>query len=184
MKTIQKSIIMAILAVLVIGVVVLVLPLGLAAAQTQTPAVPKDPATQAERVTRLEKAYQAEQKALETQARRLDRADKLSARVQTVIDNAKAKGKDTAKLAASLAAFNAKVSDAKTLHAKAARILSTHAGFDADGKVTDPAAARGTLVDARQALKDARQSLGGSLKELVNFVKEWRQEQKPDKTTS
>jgi len=180
MNTIRKSIITALVAVLVIGVVIFALPLGTAAAQTQDPATPQAPAGKAARIALLEKAYQAEQKALDTQAKNLDRADKLSARIQTLIDTAKGKGLDTSKLQTALAAFNAKVSDAKTLHAKAADILAAHAGFDASGKVTDPAQARKTLTSAHQSLKDARQSLGGSFKDLMNAVKNWRKEFKPN----
>jgi hypothetical protein len=179
MNVIRKSILSALLALLAIGVVIFSLPLGTAAAQTQTPTTPQSPEVKAARIARLEKAYQAERKALETQAKNLDRADKLADRIQTVIDTAKSKGVDTSKLVAALAAFNAKVSDAKTLHAKAEGILSTHAGFTANGKVIDPAQARDTLTAAHQALKDARQSLGGSFKELINFVKEWRKDHKP-----
>ena len=184
MNTVRKSIISALLAVLVIGVVIFALPLGTAAAQTPAPATPQAPAVKAARTALLEKAYKAEQKALDTQAKNLDRADKLSARIQTVIDNAKAKGLDTSKLVAALDTFNAKISDARTLHAKAADILTVHAGFDTNGKLTDPVQARDTLTAAHQALKDARQSLAGSFKDLNKSIKDWRKEHKPVKTTS
>jgi hypothetical protein len=187
MKTLQKSILIAIVAVLVIGAGVFALPAVTAAAQSPTPAAPQpqplQPNTSANRIARLEKIYQTEQNTLERQSKWSDAADKVVARVQAFIANLKAKGIDPTRLEAALANFQTKLSDARAFHATAAGILSTHAGFDANGKVISIAQATDTVKSAHQALSDARSTMSGTIKAIQQVVKDIRAGLKPNNPT-
>lgn len=82
-------------------------------------------------------------------------------------------------LEAALAAFNASVADAQAAHAEAADILGTHAGFDANGKVTDKELAVQTLESAGEVLQEARQILREAEKTLKQAVREWLKANSP-----
>jgi hypothetical protein len=161
------------------GVVALGLMLGSAApafAQTDTPPVTPDPARQA---ARLERAYAKAQEWLGHQADRLAKTGEIETKVQEFIDQAKAEGKDTSGLEAALASASAKVDQAQTKHAEAAAILSTHAGFDDAGKVTDVTAARQTLESAGRALRDAHRLLQDAAIEMRRAIHDFRQANRP-----
>ena len=185
MKTIQKSILVAVLGVLVIGAALFALPTSTVAAQSPTPpaaqpqATPAQPDKAAARIARLEKAFQIEQKTLERQSNWGDRADKVITRVQTFIAKLKAKGIDPAKLEKALANFQVKLADARAFHASAVGILSTHAGFDANGKVTDVAQAMATVKSAHQILSDARGAMSGTIRNLLEALRDMRSSLKP-----
>lgn len=160
------------------GMVALGLLLGSVApafAQTETPA--HDPAKQ---TARLEKAYAKAQEWLGKQAERLGKADEVEAKVQELIAKAQSEGKDTLALEAALADFEAGVAAAQAEHDAAAGILSTHAGFDDGGKVTDIEQARETVVNAGKALRDARQLIHEAGRELREAVRDFRQANRPE----
>lgn len=161
------------------GVVALSLLLGSVApafAQTDNPPAPPDPARRAER---LERAYAREQEWLGKQAERLTHAGEIEAKIQEFIDKAKGEGKDTAALEAALASASAKVDEAQARHDEAAGILSTHAGFDEAGKVTDPDAARETVENAGRALRDAHRLLHDAAIEMKRAIRDFRQANRP-----
>ena len=122
----------------------------------------------------LEKMFKYEQQWLVKQQERLSKAGEFAAKVQTFIDELKAKGKDTAALEAALAAYNQQIATAQGQHDTAANILGTHAGFDADGHVTDRAQAKQTVKDARQALADAHKTLQQAGQDLRAALKAYR----------
>jgi len=126
----------------------------------------------------LEKAYQRELKWLSIQQEHLNKAGEFTGKVQTFIDEQKAKGKDTSALEAALAAFNQQVAAAQGEHDNAASILSAHAGFDENGQVTNREAARETVKSAHEALANARKTLWQAERELRKALKDWRQANK------
>ncbi len=126
------------------------------------------------RSTVLEKAFTAEQNRLGVQQANLDKTNTLVTRVQSLIDNAKAKGEDTSALESALATFQSQVGNARSAHATAASILSTHAGFNPNGKVTDATAAKQTVLDARQALQNAATQMTQAVQDLKSAVQAWR----------
>jgi hypothetical protein len=126
----------------------------------------------------LEKAYQRELKWLSIQQEHLNKAGEFTGKVQTFIDEQKAKGKDTSALEAALAAFNQQVAAAQGEHDNAASILSAHAGFDENGQVTNREAARETVKSAHEALANARKTLWQAERELRKALKDWRQTNK------
>ncbi len=138
----------------------------------ETPPPPARPAASPERLERL---YQNELKALDAQAAHLERTDEIIARAQAKIDELAAKGLDISALQEALGDYQDAVADAQGYHDKAASILSAHAGFDANGKVTDAAQARVTVQEAGRALRDARQNLRPALHRLLRALREtWR----------
>ncbi len=180
MKNIQKPILLALAAFLVIGVTLLVIPAWTVSAQTPTPAVPQTtpalPTTEpTQRAARLERAFQVEKNTLDRQSKRLAAADAAVDRIQKLIDTLNGKGIDASKLQSALNDFKVKLSDAKTFHATAGEILNTHAGFDDAGKVTAPAQALNTVKAAHQALADVRSTLAGSLQTVRQAAKDLRQ---------
>ena len=105
--------------------------------------------------TFLENWLKREQIALANQAERLKLSNQAISTAQQFIDNQKAAGKDTSVLEAALAAFSKAVSDTQALHDTAANILAAHAGYNADGKVTDAKQALVTLHNAGLPMREA-----------------------------
>ena len=178
----RKFLPISLLAAFILGMVALAFPGGTVAAQAPTPPV-KDPQAQLARINaRLEKLFQAEQKMLDKQAENLDKLDKLTTRVADLIAKAKANGKNTSALEAAMAAFKSKEADARTKHLKAAELIKAHAGFDANGKVTDRAQARDTVKNGHDLLREARQTIVEAAKDFREAVKSWRDANKPKAT--
>ena len=120
---------------------------------TPAPANPAAPqANGAVAIARLERLYKVEQGVLERQATVLSNAERLISRAENIVQRLKARGLDTSKLEAALKDLKADLAQAQTDHDQAAGILATHAGFDAQGKVTDRQLARQTVVDAGKAI--------------------------------
>jgi glycine/D-amino acid oxidase-like deaminating enzyme len=160
------------------GLAALGLLFGLAApafAQTATPPAPD----QERRHQRLERLLQRELNWLEGQADHLARAGEAVARTEAFIDKAKAEGKDTGSLEAALRDFQARLTEAQAAHDEAQALLDARAGFDADGQVTDPQAARQTLADAGRALGQARFDLRQAEIDLRQAVREFRRANRP-----
>ncbi len=128
----------------------------------------------AARTAVLEKAFAAEQNRLGVQQSNLDKTGAIVTRVQALIADAQAQGQDTSALENALATFQSQVANARSAHATAAGILSTHNGFNPNGKVTDVTTARQTVLDARQSLKEAANILTQAVKDLKTAVQAWR----------
>ncbi len=143
------------------------------------PAVaPKPQATRPEQVqgVRLERLFKREQERLEYEQKRLDAAAERATKVQQFIDDQKSKGKDTSGLEAALAAFKDGVATAQGHHETAKGILDTHAGFDANGKVTDLAQARTTVRTAGKAEVQFHRTMVRADLVLLKAIREYRRE--------
>jgi hypothetical protein len=103
----------------------------------------------------LSRAYKLEQNRLKVQDVRLKNADKHAGKVDELIAKLKAKGQDTATLEQAIATFRAEIAKARAEWQAASTALSTHAGFDAAGKVTNADQARATLKDAHSHMEQA-----------------------------
>ncbi len=167
MKWITGGLLVALLA----GGLALALPSQVFAATT-----PPQKATPEEIAARLEKRYQNEQKAAATQGTRIDRLTGLLQKASTRIDALQAKGLDVAVLRDALKAAQDRVTAAGQYRQAALDILTTHTGFDANGKVTDAALARKTLTAAAAQLKNAHQQLTPTLKDLHQAIRQFVQE--------
>ncbi len=125
--------------------------------------------------TRLENLLVRENLALSNQAERLDLARASAAKAQTWIDNLNTQGKDTTALVSGLAAFNQGIVSAQADHDRAAGLLASPAGFDANGKVTDTAAASKTIRDAGMALRHAHLTISLAAVDFRMVVNTYRQ---------
>jgi hypothetical protein len=149
----------------------LMLPTNVYAQGTQPPS---DPSTRPPRDgSHLEKVYARLQEFSSKQAERLANSDEFIARIEARIAKLKEHGVDTSEVEAALTNFTAQLPIAQAAHDSAAATLATHAGFDDNGKVTDPATARETVRSAatdlntcRQTLKDAAQAIFDAFKNL------------------
>jgi hypothetical protein len=105
---------------------------------------------------RLERAYKAEQQNLATMERRFKEASAFADTVARTIAALKQRGVDTARLERALEAFRARMADAHRQWEKARDVLAAHAGFDAQGHVTDVRQASATVAQAHMHLQRAR----------------------------
>jgi hypothetical protein len=128
---------------------------------------------------RLEKVWAREQAIYQRQDDRLAKADEFFAKVQSGIDKAIAKSYDASAIQAALDALETAVDAARPIHENAASIIAAHAGFDANGKVTDRAQARETVKLLGQSLKDYRSTVGDPFRALREAVKAFREAHKP-----
>ena len=180
----QVVIVGAIMVALVAGAFLAPVVQAAAPGQAGTPPAPQNQAPQnsgetaAQRASRLENRFQSEQKWLQAQQSRLDQLNTRAGKVETLIEGLKGKGLDTSLLETALADFKAALASATTMHQDAAGVLNTHAGFDANGKVTDAQQAQMTIQAAGQSLQEARQTLNKATRDLVKDMRQFRRDQK------
>ena len=118
----------------------------------------------------LSRRYKEQQQRLKLQDARLNRAVEYAAKIDTMIAKLKAKGKDTAVLEQSVAAFRAGIAQARAEWQAASGILATHAGFDAAGKVSNADQARATLKGAHEHLESTHTIARGAYKSLHEAI--------------
>ena len=158
----------------------LVLAMGLAAfpvlgasaasLKDQTP----PPASQPDN-SRLETVWAREQTIYQREGDLLGKASGVISKIQTLIDKANAKGWDTTAVQAALNAFSSAIPAAQSAHDAGAAIISSHAGFDANGKVTDRTTALATAKSLRDVLQNTRTALDGTGKALRQAIKALRE---------
>ena len=129
----------------------------------------------------FEKQYERVQKNLRELKSQLDKVNEVTKKAQEFISEAKSKGKDTAAMELALTTFKAEVAKAQTSYDDAKKILDTHAGFDADGKVTDREAAKQTLQDASKALREGQKTLSKAVRDVQKALKDTRGDKNKDK---
>ncbi|MEP7137929.1 MAG: hypothetical protein ABI904_23625 [Chloroflexota bacterium] len=119
---------------------------------------------------KLEKAWARQLKMYE----RMGKAEDFAAKVQKLLDKASANGKDVSAVQAALDAFNAAVKDAKPIYESAKGIVNSHQGFDANGKVTDPAKAKETVKAMHDKMQEIKAAMDGTGKALREAIKAFR----------
>ncbi len=120
-----------------------------------------------DRLARLQKELGGEQK-------RLDQANKTAINIQSLIDKQKANGKDTSKVEAALGSFKTAITSAQGSLDSARTTLEAKAGFDSNGKVTDPTQARDTMNAVAKAFRQLNQTLRQAGKDLQQAIKDFR----------
>jgi hypothetical protein len=115
---------------------------------------------------RLERAYKEEQQRLAAMEQRFKEAGAFADNVAGMIVKLKEHGVDTARLERALAAFRARMADAHGQWEAAREVLTAHAGFDAEGHVTDMRQARATVAQAHLHLERARTLAERAFREL------------------
>jgi hypothetical protein len=127
----------------------------------------------------LEKVWAREQTLYQRQDDRLAKADKFFTNVQSRIEQANQKGYDTSAIQSALDALETAVEAARPIHENAGSIIAAHAGFDANGKVTDRTQARETVKLLGQSLRDSHNTVADPFKALREAVKAFREAHKP-----
>ncbi len=128
---------------------------------------------------RLENIWARQLRAYE----RMGHTDEFIAKVQKLIDRAKANGNDASAVQAALDAFAAKAKEAQPVFESIKGIINSHQGFDENGKVTDPEKARETVKAMGEKLKEIRETMDGAGKALREAIKAFREANpRPEKT--
>lgn len=175
-KTISKKVLLAVL-VLAFGLGALPM-MDVHAASPTDETEPPESNLQPDN-SRLEAIWARELTRYEKAVNILDKADEMISRVQTLISKANEKGWDTSPVQAALEAFETNLRDARPIINSANGIVTSHKGFDANGKVTDRAQAIESVKELGQHLQEARAAMGGSGKALREAVKALRAAHQP-----
>jgi len=124
---------------------------------------------------RLERVWARQLRLYEKIGNGFDKSDAFVERVQELIDNAGANGKDVSAVQAALVAFEKANKDAHPVFESGKGIVNSHQGFDKDGKVTDPEKAKETVKAMGDKLKEIKDAMGGTGKALHEALKAFRQ---------
>lgn len=106
---------------------------------------------------------------------KMGKTEAFIGKVQQLIDRAGENGKDVLAVQAALDAFADAVEEAKPIYASAQGIVDSHAGFDANGKVTDSAQAQETVRAMGEKLKEIKDAMGGTGKALRDAIHAFRE---------
>jgi hypothetical protein len=169
MKTMFRKIMMAVLAA---ALAFAAIPATSAFAAEEDPPAPTN--------EQLEKAWARQLKIYERTGKAFVDTDAHIAKFQGMIDKAAEKGKDVSALQAALDAYAAALEGARPQYEALGEVIAAHAGFDADGKVTDAEAAQATVKDVREQMKAMKESMGGTFKALREAIKAFREANKPE----
>ena len=168
MKTLfRKTIFVALVAALTFAAMPFV---SVSAAEANDPTPPPQSLTQI-RTERLERIWEHQLRIY----KRMGRVDEFIKRVQKLIDRAKANGKDVSVLQAALDAFKAAVKDAQPTYESIKGIISSHQGFDNNGKVTDTDKAKETVQSMHEKVKEIRETMNDTGKALRQAIRAFRQ---------
>jgi DNA repair exonuclease SbcCD ATPase subunit len=168
MKNIFKK---TILFALVAALGVASLPFVSVAAQGANDPTPPPTAQAQVSNEKLEQVWARQLKAYE----RMGKAEEFVAKVQKLLDRATANGKDVSAIQSALDAFDAALKDAKPIYESAEGIINSHQGFDANGKVTDPAKAKETIQAMHEKMQEIRTAMDGTGKALHEAIKAFRE---------
>lgn len=168
-----------ILAVMTAALVFAAFPVTSAFAQGENPAPMGEVSNE-----KLEKAWARQLNIYERLGNGFDGLDAQIAKFQERIDKAASKGKNVTALQSALDAFEAASKTAQPIYDSIESIVNAHAGFDADGKVTDAEQAKSTLQEVGAKLKEVKSSMDGTGKALREAFKAFREANKPPKSDS
>ncbi len=126
----------------------------------------------------LEKAWARQLKLYENLGKVFEDADSQFPRAQELIDKASANGRDVSAIRSALDAFSAALETSRPIYASLKGLITLHAGFDVNGKVTDAEQAKATVQEVRAKLQELKTSMGGTGKALREAVKAFREANK------
>lgn len=158
----------------------LVALLGFVLMPATTFAQEADTEDQSRIVERLEAVYGRLQEVSVRGDERLAQAENVVVRANELIAMAQEKGYDTASLEGAVANFETAIANATALKADGDAILSSHAGFDDNGNVTDIEQATETLRSVQNSFKEGRQTLRDSARELRHTFRDFRRDHRGD----
>jgi hypothetical protein len=123
----------------------------------------------------LEKVWAHQLKLYERLGRVFEDTDTLLTKAQELIDKAAAAGKDTSNLQSALNAFSDAVQRSRVSYNEIKTLITTHAGFDADGRVTDATQAGASVQAVRAKLQELKISMNDTGKALRAAVQAFRE---------
>jgi hypothetical protein len=162
-----------ILGIMVAVLALAALPMGSVFAQGENPPV-REPSPE-----QLEKAWARQLKVYKRLVKVFEEGDEHLAKAQELIERATAKGRDASAVQAALNAFSAAVEKSGPIYNEVDVLITAHAGFDANGKVTDALQAKATLQAVRAALQELRASMDGTGRALRDAIEAFREANKP-----
>ena len=162
------------MAVMVLALVFAAIPVPSVFAQDEQP-----PAKAELTDEKLEQAWSRILQGYERLGKGFEDTDAHIAKFQSLIDKAAANGKDVSEIQSALDAYEAALIASKPAYDALGDIINSHAGFDANGKVTDSEQARATLKAVREEMRGIKDSMGGTFKALREAIKAFREANKP-----
>lgn len=123
---------------------------------------------------RLEWAFANQKLTVQRIGLNLEYQDEFVARIEDLVAKAKENGKDVSAIETALADYKKAVEASQPLYEQAVQLVQTHAGFDANGKVTDLEKARETVKSLGETLQKHREVMGDALKALREALKAFR----------
>ncbi len=145
-----------------------------------TPALAQDnPARPTPNGANLELFYARELLVADRQGEALRRTGEAITRVEGLITRLQGEGFDTADLEIALGTYRSGIAAAQSAHDEAAVILSAHAGFAADGHVTNLAQALDTVRTAGQFLRETHLKLRAANLDLRQALRAWHEAHRP-----
>jgi len=138
------------------------------------------PPSTSDRTLRLSFVWERLQIAYDHQGLRLDRAKAFLVILQDRLDLANKNGKDTSAVQAALDVFSQAIKDANPIHQNAKGIISSHKGFDSDGKLTDRIQALETIRSLGRSIQEVRGLVSNPLKLLRDALIAFRAANRPN----
>jgi hypothetical protein len=122
----------------------------------------------------LQRAFARQSKILNKAAKLYEQSEQGFPKFQRLIDKAKERGLDITQVQTAFDAFKAALPKARPFYEQAKSIANTHKGFDANGNVTDPVAARETVKSIHEAMAQFKDAMGGTFKALRKAIRAFR----------
>jgi hypothetical protein len=124
---------------------------------------------------RLERIWARQLRIYQRIGHSFEHDDEFVARVQGLIDRAKANGKDVSDVQTALDAFEAALKEARPVYESARGIVNSHQGFDGDGKVINAQKAQETVDAMRGKFKEIKDAMGGTGRALHESIRAFRE---------
>ncbi len=126
-------------------------------------------------IARVEYHFAREQLIIDRLNLEIQHAPDRFVRVQKLLDKAKELGLDALAVQTALDNLKTALETARPSFEKAQALANAHAGFNADGKVTDLAVARETVASIHGQLRDYRDTVAPALKALRDAIRAFRE---------
>jgi cytochrome c556 len=167
------------LAALVFALILAAFPLTgvFAAGQADDPLPPTQ--EQGPRSARLEKIWARMNHRYERLGKFFDKSDALVDKANRMIERLKEAGESTSELEAALSAYEAAVKQAHPIYESCNGIVTSHQGFDADGKVTDAEQAKETVKDLGAKFGEIYTAMNGTGRDLIELMRSIRDAHRP-----
>lgn len=108
----------------------------------------------------------------------LNVSDLFITKIQGLINKTKANGRDTTAFQSALDSFANAVKQAEPIYQSAGVLVTSHQGFDENGKVVDQVQALATVIDMRNDFLEIRRLLLGPRQALRDAIKAFREANK------